>query len=164
MGRPIGEQLREARKAAGLDQNALAAKIGIGQGSVSHIEKGTRDPSIDVIERWLQACGLEFQIIAPAGPPPGLRALISAVHDGAPDRAQFLLDAAALLARIDAEDDRSEVLGLLRIAARRQPPHERTLLALRRYSRLRTATLKPADAATVDAATAKTAERRKARP
>lgn len=39
----IGEQVREARKAAELSQEALAAKIGITRGHLAKVESGFRD-------------------------------------------------------------------------------------------------------------------------
>jgi transcriptional regulator with XRE-family HTH domain len=45
----FGQNVREARKAVGLSQEALAAEVGLDRTYISGIERGVRNPSLDVI-------------------------------------------------------------------------------------------------------------------
>lgn len=47
----IGTQLRKARIAAGLTQEAVAAKAGLSREYVSHLERGEYSPTVDVLLR-----------------------------------------------------------------------------------------------------------------
>ena len=49
--------LRSGRTAGGLSQRALARKTGTDQPAIVAIEKGTRDPSIGVLDRLLRGTG-----------------------------------------------------------------------------------------------------------
>lgn len=44
--RVVGQNVRRYRLAAGLTQEELAAEIGVGQGYLSHLEAGKRNPTI----------------------------------------------------------------------------------------------------------------------
>lgn len=46
MGQKIGSKIREARKAAGLNQGELAEKLGLPQSQVSDWERGEVTPSV----------------------------------------------------------------------------------------------------------------------
>ncbi len=52
--------LREARRAAGLTQAALAAGVKTSQSAVARYEAGTTTPSLATLERLLGACGRGF--------------------------------------------------------------------------------------------------------
>lgn len=57
------QTLREARDAAGLTQDELAARSGVAQATISSLERGTRtNPTIDTVARLAEALG-----IAPSG-------------------------------------------------------------------------------------------------
>ena len=45
----IGKRLKQARRARGLSVGALAADAGIGKGSLSEIENGTRNPTLSTL-------------------------------------------------------------------------------------------------------------------
>jgi len=45
----FGRNVRQTRKAVGLSQEALALEIGIDRTYISGIERGVRNPSLDVI-------------------------------------------------------------------------------------------------------------------
>lgn len=47
----FGENVRRARKAAGLSQEQLADDAGVGRSYMSDIECGRRNPSIEIIGR-----------------------------------------------------------------------------------------------------------------
>jgi DNA-binding GntR family transcriptional regulator/DNA-binding XRE family transcriptional regulator len=51
MAKMLPIRLKEARKAANLNQKEAAAKIGISNGSLSLYEKGDRDPNPDILSR-----------------------------------------------------------------------------------------------------------------
>lgn len=55
----LGTNLREARKAANLSQEALALEIGIDRTYISGIERGVRNPSLDVIVKLAERVGVE---------------------------------------------------------------------------------------------------------
>lgn len=48
--RTLGERIREARKAVGLNQTQLGKLIGVRQSAVAHWEKGDKSPSLDNLE------------------------------------------------------------------------------------------------------------------
>lgn len=59
--------LRAARAHAGLTQRALAARAGVPQPSVAAIESGSQDPRFRTLERLVQACGQELDVLPGAG-------------------------------------------------------------------------------------------------
>lgn len=71
--------LQAARKAQGLTQSALAARVGRGQSRVSHLELNARELSVEQLLAWCAALGLELAIgtrgsaAASAGPSTGWR-------------------------------------------------------------------------------------------
>lgn len=62
----LAENLRSARKQAGLTQADLSTKIGLTQGAISHIENGTHGISSEALEKWSEACNFEIALIGPA--------------------------------------------------------------------------------------------------
>lgn len=50
-----GRLIRRARLDAGLTQSELASRAGVSQPSLAQMEKGTRSPSDDMVERLLRA-------------------------------------------------------------------------------------------------------------
>lgn len=52
----IGNELRAARRAAGLTQVGLASRLGLRQSHISEYETGKRRIYADVYRRWLDAC------------------------------------------------------------------------------------------------------------
>lgn len=57
-------KLFDARKAAKLTQDQLAAQLGLTRVQVGRIEKGTRGTGYDVVERWMQICGSAADTLA----------------------------------------------------------------------------------------------------
>lgn len=51
-----------ARRAKGLTQRALAAKVGVPQSTVARIERGTIDPRASTLDRLFRACELELTV------------------------------------------------------------------------------------------------------
>jgi len=58
----VASIVREARRRAGLSQAALAARAGVPKSTVGRIESGARSPSTDLVERLVQAAGLELAV------------------------------------------------------------------------------------------------------
>ena len=58
----IGTRIMANRAKAGLTQTVLAERVGITQGHLSMIENGQRQPSFDVADRLLHACGASLTV------------------------------------------------------------------------------------------------------
>lgn len=71
-------QLRRAREAAGLSQDALAVRLGISSAQVSRIETGARGTTLAVAQRWLEECGFAVESVS-VGEPEAARILALAV-------------------------------------------------------------------------------------
>ena len=54
----VGRNVRQARQAAGLSQEALAYKAGIDRTYVSGVERGVRNPTVTIIARLAEALGV----------------------------------------------------------------------------------------------------------
>ena len=59
--------LRTARRRAGLSQRALSRRSGIPQPTISRIERGLESPSADLLDRLVEACGMELLVVDHAG-------------------------------------------------------------------------------------------------
>lgn len=64
----LGDRLRKAREFAGLDQDDLAAAIGISRGTVSNYElgRGQKAPKVYVLRDWAKTCGVPLEWILPS--------------------------------------------------------------------------------------------------
>lgn len=51
----LGEKIRKIRKAKDLTLDQLAEKLGSSSGTLSHIEKGSRNPSLDMLTKIAEA-------------------------------------------------------------------------------------------------------------
>lgn len=58
----LGAVLQAARKAQGLTQSVLAARIGLSQSRVSHLELNAHELSVEQLFAWCAALGLELTI------------------------------------------------------------------------------------------------------
>ena len=54
----VGEELRRARKAAGVTQEELAFDAKLDRTYVSHLENGHKSPTVEVLLRLCQALGV----------------------------------------------------------------------------------------------------------
>jgi transcriptional regulator with XRE-family HTH domain len=52
-----------ARRRAGLSQRALAAATGVSPSTVARIEKGRMEPTLALLTRLVEACGLELRLV-----------------------------------------------------------------------------------------------------
>ena len=57
-----GHLIREARRRAGLTQAELAERISTAQPNVARWESADMSPSVDVLTRVVQACGLDLLV------------------------------------------------------------------------------------------------------
>lgn len=57
-----GHLIREARRRAGLTQAELADRISTAQPNVARWESADMSPSVDVLTRVIQACGLDLLV------------------------------------------------------------------------------------------------------
>jgi transcriptional regulator with XRE-family HTH domain len=51
-----------ARREAGLSQRALAAATGVSPSTIARIEKGRMEPTVALLTRLVEACGLELRM------------------------------------------------------------------------------------------------------
>ena len=58
-------KLREARQKAGLSQAELARRVGVSQGLIWAIERGTKRPSIEVLAKIASELSLSLDEILP---------------------------------------------------------------------------------------------------
>ena len=58
--------IRDARRAAGLTQAELAARLGVSQSAVAKREREGANPTVQTLDRTLRAAGFRLQLIAPA--------------------------------------------------------------------------------------------------
>ncbi|MFJ9316439.1 helix-turn-helix domain-containing protein [Pimelobacter simplex] len=110
MTREVGARIRALREARGLSLSALAAEAGIGKGSLSELETGRRNPTLDTL----------YAVATPLGVP--LAALLDD-HDGAVIGGGGVV---ATRVRVLRETDRTTEVYLLRLApgaVRTSPAH-----------------------------------------
>ena len=65
----LGRNIRNFRKAASLTQAELAELADVTVETVSHVERGARGVSIDVLERFAKALEIEIKDLFPPGAP-----------------------------------------------------------------------------------------------
>ena len=61
----IGARLRELREARGISLGTLAAQAGIGKGTLSELETGRRNPTIETLFAVTTALGVAFSAVLP---------------------------------------------------------------------------------------------------
>lgn len=54
----FGENVRRARKAAGMSQEALAVDARLAKSYMSDVERGRRNPTVNVVSRIARALGI----------------------------------------------------------------------------------------------------------
>src|SRR5258708_9076755 len=60
----VAVALRDARRAAGLSEAALAARAGTSQATISAYEHGRKAPSVDTLERLLSVAGSRLTVVS----------------------------------------------------------------------------------------------------
>jgi transcriptional regulator with XRE-family HTH domain len=61
------EVLRYARSKASLSQRELGARAGVTQASIARIEQGRISPRFETLDRLLDACGFELEVVPRRG-------------------------------------------------------------------------------------------------
>jgi transcriptional regulator with XRE-family HTH domain len=56
----VADRLRKAREYAGLEQNELAERIGLGRTTISNYERGTTPPKRPLLLSWAMATGVSL--------------------------------------------------------------------------------------------------------
>ncbi|EJL32222.1 putative transcriptional regulator [Caulobacter sp. AP07] len=59
LGQIFGSNVRRLRKERGLSQEALADEVGLAVTYVGQIERGQRNPTLDVVERFAEVFGVD---------------------------------------------------------------------------------------------------------
>lgn len=59
LAKTFGSNIRRTRKLRGLSQEALADEVGLAVTYVGQIERGLRNPTLDVVERFAKALGVK---------------------------------------------------------------------------------------------------------
>ena len=64
-GNSVGENIRRARKAAGMTQEELAAKAGMHKGSIAQYERGLRNHKKEYIQKIASALDVSYSELDP---------------------------------------------------------------------------------------------------
>ncbi|HEX3688536.1 MAG TPA: helix-turn-helix transcriptional regulator [Solirubrobacteraceae bacterium] len=59
-----GQLIRDARRSAGLSQQALASRMSTTQSAIAGLESDRSSPRVSTVERALRACGRELSLTA----------------------------------------------------------------------------------------------------
>lgn len=59
LAKTLGANVRRVRKDRGLSQEALADEVGLAVTYVGQIERATRNPTLDVVERFARALSVK---------------------------------------------------------------------------------------------------------
>jgi transcriptional regulator with XRE-family HTH domain len=59
----FGANVRRARKAAGLSQEHLAFQAGVARSYMSDVERGQRNPTVDIVGRIAAALGVAAAVL-----------------------------------------------------------------------------------------------------
>lgn len=59
----IIQAMIDARKSQNLTQEELSARTGITQADISRIERGTRNPSLEMLKRLAQGLGMQLRLV-----------------------------------------------------------------------------------------------------
>jgi transcriptional regulator with XRE-family HTH domain len=70
LGQALGINVRRLRKERGLSQEALADAVGLAPTYVGQIERGLRNPTLDVVERFADVLGAEALDLLRVSPDP----------------------------------------------------------------------------------------------
>ena len=101
----IGARLLSMRRASGLTQAALAARIGYTASAVCHVERGSRMPGREMVEAWVSTCGGHYEPTGPEVPiSPEYAGLLEAVAGLDEGELALLSEAARGLAVVEGAD------------------------------------------------------------
>ena len=87
LARKLGRRIRELRKARGLTQAALAERLDISENYMGSLERGTRHPSLQLVETIAQTLGVQvvelFQFPGEGALPPS--------YEGATQKLEYVI-------------------------------------------------------------------------
>lgn len=66
--RVVGSRLKEARKKAGLTQQEVATRAGVGQSHINELERGNTNITIKTLCRMADRLGVDVRELLPEGP------------------------------------------------------------------------------------------------
>jgi micrococcal nuclease len=78
----IGPLLKLERRKTGISQKGMARKSGLTQTTVSHLESGGSNFTINTLERYVDALGLKLNLIAKDAELFHYNAIVQSVYDG----------------------------------------------------------------------------------
>ena len=121
----VAPHLRQLRKGSRLSQQDLADRLGIVRSFVSLIETGDRQPSLALVEQWVEACGGELVVRGPGGDALGEleedeRRLVESYRGANAEQRGLLARIAEQVSLLD-ERDIAHLLATLDVAARGSP-------------------------------------------
>ncbi len=98
----IAGKLKELRLQAGLTQGQLADKLGVDQATISTVELGRRNPSLPLLDKWLEFFQVQINIIDGAIVlRPEEELLVKATRALPPEKRQLLTRIALALTQMD---------------------------------------------------------------
>ncbi len=125
----IGQRIREARRKAGLSQEALADKISVNRSYLSLVENGKSSPTFEFVEKIAQGIDLRVEdiILGEQG-----RYLVYDAEDEAPmyDGLSELLQDHHQMILMNITDEEIDVLRTIRLNSRIRPSKEFFVQAL----------------------------------
>jgi len=65
----LGTKVKMLRETIGFSQAELAAKVGVTQGFISHVESGIREPTLDTLRKIASALGTTVSFLLDDNPP-----------------------------------------------------------------------------------------------
>lgn len=128
---PIVAELRQRRRAAGLNQDTVAGKIGISPAHLSTLERGGQSPALRILRPWTDVLGAKLSLEPPVDAAvAGRRYVLGYIRDieteNASLKAQLGQDEAALRMRAaELERDLDAAAGQVRTLTRRLEAAER---------------------------------------
>lgn len=88
--RDLGQDLKRARKSAGISQVDLARELGLTEHSqISKVERGHATTTLEKAQKWADLCGFEF-VLLQRGSPDANALAAELVHCAPADRALLL--------------------------------------------------------------------------
>lgn len=101
----LADVLRRIRHRAGFTQEEISAAVGIARPSVSRIESAQRDTTVEVLEKWVHACGHRLLVVGQDDE--ALAALTGRMERGDVD---LIIRLARLVPRLGTADRRTLLL------------------------------------------------------
>ncbi|MDH7577145.1 MAG: helix-turn-helix transcriptional regulator [Bacillota bacterium] len=91
----VGKRIKELRESSSYSINQLARLAGVGQSTLSYIEMGAKNPTVDTLLRICKALGISLAEFFSEGQidiPPDLRQLLHEAESLTPEQRKKLID------------------------------------------------------------------------